>query len=329
MAIAAISPVAAGASEPLYFNGDGEFKIVQFTDNHYKTGKSASADAVRCIESVIEAEQPDMVMFSGDLVYSEGVAEALDSLMRPLEEKGIPYAFVFGNHDADYDMSHAQIYDYIQQKNGSIVPPRGDVESPDYVLEIMSADSTRVASVLYCIDSHRASPIKGVSKYAWIEMSQILWYRTLSDAYTAANDGTPLPSLMFFHIPLPETQYAYDDEKNFLTGQKGEDVCCPKLNSGLFTSIKEKGDVFAAFYGHDHDNDYAVTYKDVLLAYGRYSGGNTVYNHIGERGARIIVLHQDRPELDTWIRLAETGEIIDKASFPSDFKGKRKKAKKK
>lgn len=35
------------------------------------------------------------------------------------------------------------------------------------------------------------------------------------------------------------------------------------------------------FVGHDHNNDYAVAYKEVLLAYGRYTGGNTVYNDLG------------------------------------------------
>lgn len=41
----------------------------------------------------------------------------------------------------------------------------------------------------------------------------------------------------------------------------------------LFTSVKECGDVMGIFVGHDHDNDYAVAYKEVLLAYGRYTGG--------------------------------------------------------
>lgn len=43
------------------------------------------------------------------------------------------------------------------------------------------------------------------------------------------------------------------------------------------------------FVGHDHNNDYAVAYKEVLLAYGRYTGGNTVYNDLASNGARVIV----------------------------------------
>ena len=32
-------------------------------------------------------------------------------------------------------------------------------------------------------------------------------------------------------------------------------------------------------------------WKNILLAYGRYTGGNTVYNHL-PNGARIIVLDE-------------------------------------
>lgn len=58
-----------------------------------------------------------------------------------------------------------------------------------------------------------------------------------------------------------------------------------QLNTGMFAAMKASGDVMGTFVGHDHDNDYAVMWKDILLAYGRYTGGNTVYNHL-PNGAR-------------------------------------------
>lgn len=59
----------------------------------------------------------------------------------------------------------------------------------------------------------------------------------------------------------------------------------------MFAAMKEAGDVMGMFVGHDHDNDYAVMWKDILLAYGRFTGGNTEYNHL-PNGARIIVLDE-------------------------------------
>ena len=59
-----------------------------------------------------------------------------------------------------------------------------------------------------------------------------------------------------------------------------EKACAPELNTGMFTAMKEAGDVMGMFVGHDHDNDYAVMWKGILLAYGRFTGGNTEYNHL-------------------------------------------------
>lgn len=328
LCMAVFVSTAMFAKTELRFNQDGEFKIVQFTDTHFKVGKDASKAAVECISEVLVAEQPDMVMLTGDVVWSDSVIDGFKAILRPILERKIPFAFVFGNHDAQFELDHAQIYDFIQPLPYSLMPVRTPgVDSPDYAVEILSSKSDSVASVLYCLDSHMKTPIKGIGKYAWLKPEQVMWYKDLSWAYQVKNDGDTVPSLMFFHIPIPEVAAAWEDNENMGYGTKGENVCCPALNSGMFTAVKERGDVFGMFFGHDHDNDFAVDYYDVLLGYGRYSGGNTVYNHLGKNGARIIVLKEGEKTLDTWVRLRDD-EIIDKASFPSDFKGKKRKKKK-
>ncbi len=65
--------------------------------------------------------------------------------------------------------------------------------------------------------------------------------------------------------------------------------------------MKEMGDIEGVFVGHDHDNDYAVMWQGILLAYGRYTGGNTVYNNLSN-GARIIELTEGEKGFRTWIR---------------------------
>ena len=55
---------------PLKFNKNGEFKIVQFTDVHFKYGNPASDIALKRINEVLDAERPDLVVFTGDVVYA-------------------------------------------------------------------------------------------------------------------------------------------------------------------------------------------------------------------------------------------------------------------
>lgn len=94
-------------------------------------------------------------------------------------------------------------------------------------------------------------------------------------------------------------------------------ACAPALNTGMFTAMKEAGDVMGVFVGHDHDNDYAVMWHGILLAYGRYTGGNTVYNHL-PNGARVIVLKEGQRTFDTWIDLAG-GQQVNRSTYPDSF----------
>ena len=96
-----------------------------------------------------------------------------------------------------------------------------------------------------------------------------------------------------------------------------EKACAPAINTGMFAAMKEAGDVMGTFVGHDHDNDYSVMWKGIVLAYGRFTGGNTEYNHLSN-GARVIVLKEGERTFTSWIRL-KNGELIDKTVYPDSY----------
>ena len=56
-----------------------------------------------------------------------------------------------------------------------------------------------------------------------------------------------------------------------------------------------------------------VKYGGIYMCYGRYTGGNTVYNHL-PNGARIILLKEDRPGFETWITL-KGGQRINRMTL--------------
>ncbi len=304
-------------AQNLQFDENGEFKIVQFTDIHYKWGNSASEKALLCINQVLDKEMPDFVVFTGDQVYSDSVVLSLGEIFQPIIDRKIPFATIFGNHDHQFDLTLSETYDTIRTFEGCVIPRRMDVESPDYCLPIFSSDSLRVASMMYFFDTHAGAPIKGAGRYAWLNFEQVQWYRGLSAVFAEDNDSVPLPSIAFMHIPLPEYSYATSNTKNKFIGSKKEKECCPDINTGMFAAFKEMNDVFAVFCGHDHDNDYVVNYYDILLAYGRFTGGNTVYNHLKPNGARVIVLYEGKSELETWIDLLDS-ESINRVTFSKE-----------
>lgn len=309
--------MAQAQQSKLQFNKKGKFKIVQFTDVHFKYANPASDKAIERINQVLDEEQPDLVIFTGDVIYSPPADSGMLQVLGTVAKRKLPFAVTFGNHDDEQGMTRQQLFDLIRSVPGNLLPDRGTAFSPDYILTVKaSSNAKKDAALLYCMDSHSYSQLKGVSRYAWLTFDQINWYRQQSAAYKAANDGCPLPSLAFFHIPLPEYNEAVHTGNAILCGTRMETACAPQLNTGMFAAMRESGDVMGIFVGHDHDNDYAVMWKNILLAYGRYTGGNTEYNHL-PNGARVIVLDEGTPTFTSWIR--QKDGIVNKISYPTSF----------
>lgn len=294
----------------------GLFKIVQITDLHYKLGVKASEQGLACVREMVETEKPDLVVVTGDIIYSAPADSTLSVVLKTFAKLGVPFCMTFGNHDYDFKTPAVALYNQMQ-KTPNCVMPVLQGKNTDYSLSILSSNGKRTAAVLYCIDTHNKPAIGGIGGYQWISHNQITWYRQRSTVYKQKNGGKPVPSLAFLHIPLPEFNYATANTQCPMYGSRLEKAYSPSLNSGMFASIKEMGDIMGVFCGHDHDNDYAVSYFNVLLAHGRFSGGNTEYNHL-KRGARVIVLKEGKREFDTWIREVG-GNVLYRTTYPKSY----------
>lgn len=305
-------------AQDLKFNPNGKFKIVQFTDIHYIYNDTRSDIALERIQEVLDTEKPDLVLFTGDLIYGKPAEQGIRTVLQQVANQKTPFAVTFGNHDDEYGLSREELLKIIQTIPYNLTRTTIGISGvTNFILPIKSSDGKKNAEILYVFDSHSYSQIEDIEGYGYIHFDQIQWYCEQSRKYTEANKGTPLPSLAFFHIPLPEYSQAATDENASLFGNRKEKACTPLLNSGLFTAIKERKDVEGIFVGHDHDNDYAVMWQGVLLAYGRYTGGNTVYNNL-PNGARVIELTEGEEGFHTWIHTTKN-HIEQQVKFPDSF----------
>lgn len=303
----------------LKFNANHKFKIVQFTDIHWKYGNPASDEAGERMAEVLDAEKPDLVVFTGDVIFAKPAREGLDKALEATVARGIPFAVTWGNHDDEQDLSRKELSEHVATKAGNLTSTVEGISGvTNYTLSVKSTDGKRDAAVLYIFDSNSYSPIKKVKGYDWIKHDQVEWYRQTSKAFTAANDGKPLPALAFFHIPLPEFHEAAQNESAYFVGTRKEKACAPEINTGLAAAMLEAGDVMGVFVGHDHVNDYVVDWRGILLGYGRFTGGATVYHDIPEgNGARVIELTEDSRTIKTWIRI-KGGKVINEVNYPAD-----------
>lgn len=305
----------------LSFKQDGTFKILQFTDTHYIAGDPRSKRALDNVNQMLDLEKPDLVVHTGDVIFGQPPEASVREILWPIVSRKIPFVVALGNHDEEYGKSRQEILNIIMSLPYNLnTKTEGIYGVTNSVLTFHASKDDKIRRLLYILDSNRWSTIPDITdSYGHIHFDQIDWYRQKSEEYTKLNGGKPIPAFAFFHIPLPEHAEATSDTKNAkIIGTRGESVCCPKINSKLFVSMKEMGDVQAMFVGHDHNNDYAVYWRNMFFIYGHYSGGDTVYNDLKPNGARVITLYEDKNEFRSWIRLMG-GSVIHDHNYPKDF----------
>ena len=304
----------------LKFNENGKFKIVQFTDTHIIAGDKRCDAAMERMAEVLEAEKPDFVIYTGDLIFGRPAKESLLQAIEPVVSRGIPFGVTWGNHDDEEGLSRQELFDLIKDiPNNFTDTVEGITGVTNYTLPIRSSNGKKDAFVLYVLDSNAYSKMAEVDGYAWVAYDQIAWYKEQSKAYTTANNGNPLPAIAFFHIPVPEFHEAVADEGAFMLGVRKEKACSPQINSGLALAMLEARDVMAISVGHDHVNDYIVNWREIMLCYGRYTGGRTVYNDVhGGNGARVFELTEGERSFKTWIRIKD-GKVINEFDYPASL----------
>ena len=72
------------------------------------------------------------------------------------------------------------------------------------------------------------------------------------------------------------------DKKTGVKGYMGEAPCPPDHNGGEVDSWLKTGDIFAAFFGHDHMNDFVGEVDGILLGQTKCSGFH-IYDRIFPR----------------------------------------------
>lgn len=297
-------PRAARSRPELRFRRDSTFTIVQLTDVHWTTGDGADRKTRALIEGVLEAERPDLVVLTGDIVSGDAAPdprEAYRQVAALVDAHGAPWAAVFGNHDDEGTASRRDLL-AVQRRYRlclSEAGPKALTGVGNYVLRVRAARSSRAAAALYFLDSG-AYDDRGLGHYAWIARDQIQWF-----ASTSAR--LKLPALAFFHIPLPEWDEMWRTQ--VCRGHRHEPVCGPALNTGFFAAMAESGHVLGAFCGHDHLNDFEGELHGLRLCYGRATGFGEYGRPGFPRGARVIRLVEGRRAFETWLRLEDGTKV--------------------
>ena len=275
----------ATTSKPLRFN-NGKLRIMHITDTHL--GKDNSKYSLRLMELALDREKPDAVVVTGDTISSdcdrEEVFDRTRQFMWIFQNRNIPVALTFGNHDSESGVvTRQELMACYNEFSCSISVDEGDIMDGcgTYNVPVLASDSDEMKFNLWIFDS---GDYDHEGKYANVTEEKIAWYKEKSAEYEKMY-GRKINSLAFQHIIVPESYaalkvvkfctpytykgiYQYDsyyrfDPKNKNYGLFHEKPCCGAINHGQFDALVERGDCLAIFSGHDHTNAFGVKHKGI------------------------------------------------------------------
>jgi hypothetical protein len=198
-----------------------DFRILQLTDTHVgdKDNMKLHYDFM---DLTIKDANPDLIVITGDVFTfaSKGTAK---EFFNWLEGHNIPWTLTWGNHDEQCFFSIDWLTGYLnglnakREKDGSsycyFIDRQDDKVQGNANFAINLMKDGKAFEQLIVMDSNRYN-YSGYFGYDYFHQDQIDWYTSLVNQTKADNGDKIVPSLMFYHIPLPEVNDAWEAAKN-------------------------------------------------------------------------------------------------------------------
>ncbi|MBI9105237.1 MAG: metallophosphoesterase [Spirochaetales bacterium] len=278
-----------------------DFKILLFSDIQLDSFLN-DAIALELVDTLVKEVRPDMIMTAGDNTAWIFADDLTLKLISQMESYNIPWGVTLGNHDSEGSADriwHGNQYENAANSLFSSGP--SNIQGiGNYSVNIEDEDGN-IIYTLIMMDSNVKRAYEDENDYDYIYDNQIEWYEWLIKGITSSENKV-LPSMLFFHIPLPEFKDTADAWKNneigeaYAFGEIRERVCCPPVNTGLFDSAMNLGSTTHIFCGHDHVNNLSVDWKGIRLTYGLKTGPAS-YSNSDMQGATLITIMADGNEV--------------------------------
>lgn len=274
-----------------------DFKILVLADIQLESNPVRDRKALNMIRELVERTEPDFIMTVGDNTTSVFSDNRAKLVIKTLSRFGIPWAVVLGNHDGEGRADRLWHGNRYEEADNSLFKsgPSNIHGVGNYGVNIKSPDGDIIYSLLM-MDSNRYREYPDGKDYDFIYYDQIQWYEWMVNG-VEKSQGNPVPSLAFFHIPLPEFSLAVEafkegrlDEGSF--GGVREGVFCPPVNSGLFDSMKELGSTTHIFNGHDHVNNLSVDWEGIRMTYVLKTGPAS-YSDKDLQGGTLVTIQKE------------------------------------
>ncbi len=319
--------VGAEEKTQLRFKEDGSFTILQLSDP--QDDKYISKELIAFIEKAIETAKPDLIVITGDLVedsrpvvdvngddepilegvknkdYATALADtesAIEQMLAPIAESGIPFAVTQGNNDYNSGITNEDwLAIYAGFSTCLTFDESDDAEGKiDQFLPILASDSDTPVFGLWMLDNGKG-----------FTAEQLQWMQEY--------DAGGVPGIVFEHIPTDDIGNLFEECKPWDDGAFADGVTAYRLNKsiaaghaefahepGVITeefTVWQQQNVIGAFFGHEHTCGYTGEVDGITMGmtYG------CQFAKFGPYGIRTLTLYEETGTFTTELYTYEDG----------------------
>ncbi len=314
-------------AEALKFGRNKRFRIMLASDIHLienvdnRHDMDIISDYLILQNRALTTLKPNLVVLMGDNVSAdnpESYKKLVSIILSPFIARQTPVAVVFGREEGKCNVPRNeqikiwQSFDICHMLDDSSYSD----DMGDYNLLVRDYEDKNDILNLWFMDMSRKA--EGTSSHTpYATKAQIQWYEESEKQIRENHDGRQIPALVFQHVAVPEiykllkqgsshhirsVRGTDGDRKNYylpnkdtdIVGHLGEAPHIPSYNSGQFESWKKTGDVFGAFFGCDHMNDFSGTVDGIVMGQCKLAGFGP-YGDGLQQGVRIVDVYEDSP----------------------------------
>lgn len=279
-----------------------DFVVMNVADIHLADYTQDAVTNIRNLENIrrmAEELQPDLITLSGDNVWGQmkegSTVYSVRRLTEFMDSLGIPWAPIFGNHDAEGNCDANYLAEAMMESDLCLMQ-KGDPSMGvgNYIINVCEGEKIVHSIILF--DSHG----NGI-----ITQEQQAWYAWAVEGIQSIA-GESVTSSIVMHIPIAQFDYAYDaawDGEDWKDGYeafgfKREDFAGATdendepIDSGFFAVVKDLNSTTNIISGHDHANCYSVVYEGVRLTYALRLGYGA-YFESDQQGVTTLTINKD------------------------------------
>ncbi len=288
-----------------------DFKILVLSDIQLESNFTKDKKSLEIVDKLAKDLNPDFITTTGDNTSWSFADVEAKQLIKAFESYNIPWSVTLGNHDSEGRADrnwHGNQYE--NAKNTLFKSGPSNIHGVGNYSVNIEDEAGNIIYSLIMMDSNERRNYPEGDDYDFIYYDQIKWYEWMVQGVSEAQfgefnpeEGKVVPSMLFFHIPIPEFEEAANawskGEIEAATGfgENREGIYSAPVNTGLFHVAKRLGSTTHITVGHDHVNSLSVDWEGIKLTYGLKTGP-TSYGDQDMQGGTLITIKDGTNEVE-------------------------------